>query len=198
MGERAHLASTDVGMETGIKDVLNIINYNDLKEFVLVGHSFAGKVTAAVADRLPEKVKKIIYLDGYSPDKVRTPQGVFPDEFPVVGSVVPFPVSFLDAVGRDVQGESRKWMTSKTTPTPIGYFRDPITLSANYDHLKRGYIYCTLGDTLEWILRQSPGKSTDEVLGSRLDGPFRVMETGHWPMITNPQELAENLANLLS
>ena len=196
MGERIHLASNDVGMETGIHDVLNIINYNDLEDFVLVGHSFAGKVAAAVADCLSGKVRKIIYLDGFRPDKVRTPQGAFPDEFPVVGTNVPFPVNFLDAVGKDVQGADREWMISKATPTPVGYLRDPITLSAKYDPLKRAYIYCTLGDTLGWYLSQAPGESADEVLKSRLDGPFRIMETGHWPMITNPVELAEDLANL--
>ena len=196
MGERGHLASNDVGMETGIQDVLNVINYNDLEDFVLVGHSFAGKVVAAVADRLSEKVRKIIYLDGYTPDKVRTPQGAFPDEFPVAGSAVPFPVNFLDAVGKDVQGANREWMTSKTTSTPVRYLRDPITLSTKYDSLKRAYIYCTLGDTLAWYLSQVPGKSVDEALKSTLDGPFRIMETGHWPMITKSEELAENLVFL--
>ena len=44
MGERVHLVSKDVGIETAIQDVLNVINYNDLDDFVLVGHSFAGKV----------------------------------------------------------------------------------------------------------------------------------------------------------
>ena len=50
-GERIHLAARDVGIETAIQDVLNVIKYNDLDDFVLVGHSFAGKVAAAVADR---------------------------------------------------------------------------------------------------------------------------------------------------
>ncbi|MGA8603759.1 MAG: alpha/beta fold hydrolase, partial [Thermoplasmata archaeon] len=53
MGDRVHLANKDVGMETAIEDVLNVIKYNGLDDFVLVGHSFAGKVVAAVADRVP-------------------------------------------------------------------------------------------------------------------------------------------------
>ena len=51
MADRVHLASRDVGMETAIQDVLNAVNYEELDDFVLVGHSFAGKVAAAVADR---------------------------------------------------------------------------------------------------------------------------------------------------
>ena len=76
MGERVHLASKEIGIETAIEDVLNIIKYNDLDDFVLVGHSFAGKVVAAVADRVPEKAKMVLYLDAFRPEKVRTPQGV--------------------------------------------------------------------------------------------------------------------------
>ncbi len=74
-GERVHLFSKDVGIETAIQDVLNVIKYNDLNNFVLVGHSFAGKVAAAVADRVPERVKMILYLDAERPEKgVREPQ----------------------------------------------------------------------------------------------------------------------------
>jgi pimeloyl-ACP methyl ester carboxylesterase len=56
MGERVQLATKDVGIETAIEDVLNVIKYNDLNNFVLVAHSFAGKVVAPVADRVPDRV----------------------------------------------------------------------------------------------------------------------------------------------
>lgn len=49
--------------------------------------------------------------------------------------------------------------------------------------------------SLEWYLSQAPDESADEVLKSKLDGPFRIVETGSRPMITNPEELAEDLAN---
>lgn len=77
MGERVHLATNDVGMETATQDVLNVIKYNDLDDFVLVGHSFAGKVAAAVADRVHEKIEKIIYVDAFRPESVMGPQGGF-------------------------------------------------------------------------------------------------------------------------
>ena len=194
--ERDHLASPEVGMETGVQDVLNVIKYNDLDDVVLVGHSFAGKVAAATADRAADRIRRVVYLDGFVPDKVRTPQGAFPDEFPVEGSMVPFPESFLEVVGKDVQGADRKWLLSKASPLPVRYFRDPITLSARYDALERSYIYCTGGDTLAWFLSQAPGRSADDVLKEKLDGPYRLIETGHYPMITKPKELAEDLVAL--
>jgi pimeloyl-ACP methyl ester carboxylesterase len=196
MGERVHLATEVVGMETGIQDVLNVIRYNDLDDVVLVGHSFAGKVAAAVADRAADKVAKVLYLDGFHPQKVRTPQGVFPDEFPVEGSMVPLPEEFLESVGKDVRGANRDWFVSMATPTPVKYLRDPITLSAKIDSMKSGYIFCTLGDTLSWYLSQSPNGNVDEVLKANLDGPYRLIESGHWPMITKPRELAEALVAL--
>lgn len=195
-GDRVHLASEGVGMETAIQDVLNVIRFNDLDDIVLVGHSFAGKVAAAVADRAADKVGTILYLDGFHPDKVRTPQGGFPDEFPVEGSVVPLPLDFLDAVGKDIQGADRAWFTAKATPVPVRYFRDPITLSARFDSVRSSYVYCTGGDTLAWYLSQSPGRSVNEVLKEKLDGPYRLIESGHWPMITKPRELAEALIDL--
>ena len=196
MGERVHLTTEGVGMETGIQDVLNVIRYNDLDGVVLVGHSFAGKVAAAVADRAADKVAKVLYLDGFHPHKIRTPQGAFPDEFPVEGSVVPLPEGFLESVGKDIQGANREWFVSKATPTPVKYLRDPITLSANIDSMRSEYIFCTLGDTLSWYLSQSSSGNLDEVLKANLDGPYRLIESGHWPMITKPEELAEDLIGL--
>lgn len=193
MGERVHLSSDNIGIESAILDVLGVIRYNDLNNLVLVGHSFAGKVIAAAADRVPDKVGMILYLDGFSPEKVRTPQGSFPDEFPVEGSTVPFPKQFLEAVGKDVQGGDLDWMTSKASPTPVRYLRDPITLSAKIDSVKTSYIYCAGGDTIAWYMSQSPGRSVDDVLKSKLDGPYRIIDSGHWPMITKPKELAEAL-----
>jgi pimeloyl-ACP methyl ester carboxylesterase len=77
MGERVHLASKDVGMETAINDVLNVMKYNGLDDLVLVGHSFAGKVAAAVADRAHDRVQRIVYVDAFRPEIVREPQGGF-------------------------------------------------------------------------------------------------------------------------
>ena len=199
MGERVHLTSSNLGIETAIEDVVNIIKYNDLNDFVLVGHSFAGKVVAAVADRASKRTRKVLYLDGFHPEKgVRTPQGAFPDEFPVTGSVVPLALDFLDAVGKDVQGANREWMISKATSTPVRYLRDPITFSETLDSVKTAYIYCSGGDTLAWYLSQSPGKSVSDVLRANLDGPHRVIDSGHWPMITEPEKLALDMISLAS
>src|SRR5260370_4129554 len=72
MGERVHLASKEAGMETAIEDVLNVIKYNEIDDFVIIGHSFAGKVAAAVADRASGKVSLVLYLDTFRTENVIT------------------------------------------------------------------------------------------------------------------------------
>ena len=193
MGERVHLASKDVGIETAIQDVLNAIKYNDLNDFVLVGHSFAGKVVAAVADRVPEKVKLVLYLDAARPERVRTPQASFDptSEFgplPQGSYSLPITEEIINNIGRDVKGKDREWMLSKATPWPLKLATDPITLSEKFDRLKNAYIFCTLsGDPVDEIVAGKWGK---------LEGPHRLIETGHWPMITKPDELVEDMISL--
>ena len=70
------------------------------------------------------------------------------------------------------------------------------TAAARFDDVKSSYVYCTGGDTLSWYLSQSPGRSADGVLKAKLDGPYRLIESGHWPMITKPKELAEAMPAL--
>ena len=190
MGERVHLASADVGIETAIEDVLNIIKYDDLDDFVLVGHSFAGKVVAGVADRAPERVKMVLYLDAFRPKKgVRTPQGSFdPNEFGGLKPgewTIPLTEGIIGTIGKDVMGQDRKWMLSKATPWPAKHASDAVTLSENFDSVKSAYIFCTgSGDPVDEIVEGKWGK---------LDGPHKVIESGHWPMITRPEELVEDM-----
>ncbi len=193
MGERVHLGSKDVGMETAIQDVLNVIKYNGIDRCVLVGHSFAGKVAAAVADRAHDKVEKVIYLDAFRPERVTTPQAGFDPsgEFgpPPPGSLgIPLTKEIVRRIGKDVQGANLEWMMSMATPWLIKLAADPITLSKHYGEVREAYVFCTQsGDPVDEIVAGKWGK---------LEGPYKIMDTGHWPMITKPEELAEDLMAL--
>jgi pimeloyl-ACP methyl ester carboxylesterase len=66
-GERVHLASTDIGLETHVADVVNMIRYEDLHDIILVGHSYGGMVVTGVADRVPDRIKRLVYLDAFVP-----------------------------------------------------------------------------------------------------------------------------------
>src|SRR5205085_10666394 len=66
-GERAHLASPEVNLSTHIQDVTNTLWYEDLNDVILVGHSYGGMVVTGVADRMPERIKHLVYLDAFLP-----------------------------------------------------------------------------------------------------------------------------------
>ncbi len=68
LGERVHLASRDVGLTTHINDVLNTLSFEQLKDVVLVGHSYGGMVITGVADKTPERIRALIYIDAFLPE----------------------------------------------------------------------------------------------------------------------------------
>ena len=78
LGERRHLASPNIGLYTHIDDVVNKILWDDMHNVILLGHSYGGMVITGVADRVPDRVKRLIYLDALLPDSgesVMTLQG---------------------------------------------------------------------------------------------------------------------------
>ena len=68
LGERMHLNSTDVDLQTHINDVVNTILFEDLHDVVLTGHSYGGMVITGVMDRIPERIKHVVFLDAAVPD----------------------------------------------------------------------------------------------------------------------------------
>jgi pimeloyl-ACP methyl ester carboxylesterase len=68
LGERMHLNSTDVDLQTHINDVVNLILFEDLHDVVLTGHSYGGMVITGVIDRIPERIRHVVYLDAAVPD----------------------------------------------------------------------------------------------------------------------------------
>ena len=68
LGERVHLSRPDIGLSTHIDDVVNTILYEDLHDITLVGHSYGGMVITGVADRVPDRIKRLVYLDAIVPN----------------------------------------------------------------------------------------------------------------------------------
>lgn len=81
LGERVHLASADVNLNTHITDVVNTILFENLSDVILVGHSYGGMVITGVADQIPERIRKLVYLDAMVPNdgesvmSIMDPQG---------------------------------------------------------------------------------------------------------------------------
>lgn len=198
MGDRAHLENREIGVETAIRDIINVIEYEDLTNVVLVGHSFAGKLIAAVQDRIPKRIRMLMFIDATRPRKTSDPQGGS-DEWSDLersetvkivnneGDGWKFPVTndILKEIGSDLKGENFEWFSSKITPIPLKLLFDPITVSENYDRCSKSYVLCTKG-----------GDDVEQIIKTGLDGKYRVIESGHWPMITRPEELVESMIEL--
>lgn len=200
MADRKHLISENIGMETVINDVINYIEYSDLDQIVLVGHSFAGKVAAAVTDRIPDKISYTLYIDAFIPDDSTKPQGIFnpveeygKSELGLYG--IKFSEKIIEMIGRDVKGKDRELMLRKGTEWPLKLATDPVVLTGNYKKVKEAYIFCLLPEK---------GKSVEEIYKSikgeidTLRGKHRIMESGHWPMISKPDELTKLMLELLA
>ncbi len=66
-GERVHLATPDVDLNTHVQDVINVFLYEKLEHAILVGTSYGGMVVTGVAERIPERLSQVVYLDAFVP-----------------------------------------------------------------------------------------------------------------------------------
>ncbi len=122
LGERDHLASPNIGLDTHIEDVVNTILWDNLHDVVLVGHSYGGMVITGVADRVPDRIKRLVYLDALLPDSGEsvmsipdTARAKFVASITRDGYTVPVWVQDTTVIPRDV-------------PMSLKTFTDPIRL----------------------------------------------------------------------
>lgn len=191
LGERAHLASPQVSLDTHIQDIVNVIKSEELSDVILVGHSYGGMVITGVADTLPDSMKKLIYLDAFVPHNGNAMIDLLPlqkkDAFVTQGEATgylnPLPPSVFGISNTD----DMRWVTRRMVPQPYATFSQPIRLSnASDQSLTRSYIYCAnppSGSFTQFAERfkKDPTWNYDE------------LDTGHDCMITSPAELVRIL-----
>ncbi len=79
LGERVHLAGPDVGLATHIEDIVNVLEFEDLNNIVLIGHSYGGMVIAGVAERVPRRIAKLVFMDAILPENGESVRSLFGD-----------------------------------------------------------------------------------------------------------------------
>src|SRR4051812_1484157 len=67
LGERVHLARPEIDLDTHTQDIVNLLEFEEARDVILVGHSYAGTVVTSVADRVPERLSMLVYLDSGAP-----------------------------------------------------------------------------------------------------------------------------------
>jgi pimeloyl-ACP methyl ester carboxylesterase len=194
LGERAHLANPSNDLETHIQDVLSVLKFEDLREVVLIGHSYGGMVATGVADRARDRIARLIYLDAFVPtngqalidlvppaerqrllDSVKTGDG---------WRVTPNPIP------PDTSPEDLAWITKFRMPQSVKCFEQPLQLQAELG-LPRTYIHCT----------RYADKKPFAQFASRAHGKpgwqSFELDASHSPNITAPVALVDVLERIL-
>ena len=210
LGERSHLASPEVDLDTYIADVVNLIEFEDLRDVVLVGHSYAGLVVTAVADRIPERISVLAYLDsGPVPDGAAYLDMQPPPAKELIerlaeesgdGWRIPMPSweelegvlgASLDGLGQD----ERSRMRERAVAQPMRTWTQPVSLkNPAREQLSKLLITCSfpLAQVRQMIADGHPWFA--ELASPQWS--FLELPTGHWPMFTEPGRLADLLHNI--
>jgi pimeloyl-ACP methyl ester carboxylesterase len=197
LGERSHLrepVGTGWDLDTHVQDIVAVLEYEDLREVVLVGHSYGGVVITGVADRAAHRLQQLVYLDAWLPSDgeslfdVMRPERreLFRERARRHGGLVPSPPPQLFGV---TASPTVDWLAARLVPQPVRTFEQPLVLRSSPEviSLPRTYLCCTEG----------PLVPTFEPFAARARSTsgwrYRELRTGHDAMVTAPHELAAAL-----
>ncbi len=193
LGERAHLASPANDLETHIQDVLGVIEYENLHDVVLMGHSYGGMVATGVADRARDRIAQLIYLDAFVPTDDQAVVDLLPaaERDRLLGSVkagdgwrvTPNPTP------PDTSPEDLAWIAKFRMSQSVKCFEQPLRLQAALS-VRRAYIHCT---------RYADKKPFAQfATRAQRDGwPCHDLDASHSPNVTAPVELMHVLGRVL-
>ncbi|MBX3513527.1 MAG: alpha/beta hydrolase [Xanthobacteraceae bacterium] len=188
LGERVHLATELIGLETHIRDMLMVLQMEDVRDAILIGHSYGGMVATGVADLAAERISKLVYLDAFVP---RHGEGVFdlvsPEERErrlagvVDGWKLPPSPPPPDTSQRDID-----WITPRRVHQPLACFQEPLLLENGEPQMPRAYIYAQ---------RHNPGDPFRPFAerAKREGWQYFEMDASHSPHVTAPEALTEVL-----
>ncbi len=193
LGERRHLAAPDVSLETHIKDVLAVYQIEDLAGTILVGHSYGGMIVAAVADRVPERVRHLVYFDSDVPvdgdtsvppsrhdarlERARAEGG---------GWCVPPPPDYFPSQLAGLLPAEVDWFLDRLAPHPLRTWLEPIRLSGAGATVPTTYLRCTVGYDPD----DEDTHRQDDRIRSERSWRFRSIESPHMALVTHPDLVA--------
>lgn len=202
LGDRSHLCGLghkQVDLSLHVEDILAVLEWEDLHDVWLVGHSYSGMVATAVADQVPERIAAVIYVDAFVPENGQSMLDMLPPParagfeqqvrtLPDGRQVIP-PRQF-DYLGRRGEGslseDEIRRVLERGQSQPWATFTQPVHLTGAWARVPHTYIYCTDKgglDALEEFAARARARR-DRVL---------ELSTGHFAMLTAPNELADLL-----
>jgi pimeloyl-ACP methyl ester carboxylesterase len=196
MGERAHLAAPSVGVETHVRDIVAVLEMEDLRDVVLCAHSYGGVPVTAAADRVPERIRLLIYIDALVPRDRESALDLLPAWFATEvhatsdsRGLVPMPAVLEPSEGW-IDEEQRSRYIQRLRPQPLGSFTDPIRLCGAVDELRTAFVRCTRA--------APPGDPVAAVAArARARGwAYRELAAPHDPQLLDPDGTVELLHEL--
>jgi pimeloyl-ACP methyl ester carboxylesterase len=194
LGERVHLGSPATDLDTHITDVAAVLHYEDLHDVVLVGHSYGGMVITGVADRAPERIGQLVYLDADVPRAGESELDLVPaderagyeESARTRGEGWKVPPPFPDPLPPGLPPEV-VWAVARMVPHPLATLTQPLRLKGEPPDVPRTYVLCTEGKEGE-----APPPYLDRV---RADPSWRLVElaAGHTAHVTAPEKLSATL-----
>jgi len=193
VGDRAHLARPHTGLAAHVRDVLAVLDLDDLRDVVLVGHSSAGAVITGVAQRAPERLRELVHLDSFVPGPgesvfdLLTPQrrAHFEGLVDAAGRIVVDPETAMDGWAI-TDPDDRAWVGPRLRPHPVGGLADALPVMPVPD-LPRRYVHCTVKPGPDGFAGFADAAATDP------SWRFDSLPTGHDAMVTAPAALADLL-----
>ena len=200
LGERAHLLSPSINLDTHIDDVISAIEVEELSEVILAVHSYAGMIGTAVADRVPKRIKHLVYVDAVLPkpgESWRSTQSAATQQQRLAAAQATTRFSFPppDPEVFGLHGADHDWVKRRQTPHPGNTYQAPLDFDMQrVAAVPRTYVSCTqpaLATIDPSRLRARDPKFWD---GAWLpNSKFVEIQTGHDPMISDPHALTKIL-----
>ncbi|MGH9096428.1 MAG: alpha/beta fold hydrolase [Acidimicrobiales bacterium] len=198
LGERAHLLSADVDLDMHIRDVVTMLQFEDLHEVILVGHSYGGMVVTGVADRASERIGRLVYLDAATPVQgqslvdvagpvieVVRPAGQMVDGVELVLLPSPEAGAFYGVTDPD----DLAWMADRLTGHPWSCFEQQLELENEESLWAIPQYHIVCSSTLAT-------RNAEQMAKARADGRLWDIDTGHDLMITEPERVAAALVEV--
>jgi pimeloyl-ACP methyl ester carboxylesterase len=201
MGDRAHLITRDITIDTFIEDLVQIIVGKELTKVVLVGHSFGGVPISGVVDRLPERIAHLVYLDAVVVESGKCAFACYPKEeveariraaeAATNGLAVPVPDRLPTEWGHGKEGDpDYEWVRRQLSPHPLRTYITPLMLRAEVGNgLPRTYVSSTRPS-------HPALESSKHLVRSWRGWKWVELPTPHNSMITHPDEVAALLLAL--
>ena len=205
VGDRADEGGPDTNLSTHVGEVVEQLDADPSRRWVLVGFSYGGLVAGGAIDQVPDRVAALIYLDAFVPVPGRSMFDLMPAQLRdmleagtrISGSgwqMPPVPLErlgSLGAIGRGVNLDQVRELLARRAGHPIGTYREPVGVpNPRARDVPCVYVACTDHSA------QDP--MTAVVARVRESGiPVHSLPTGHFPMLTMPVELADLLETLI-